>query len=115
MIERTNSVPLSSFFQGEQQTQTKRSLVIKASMSGTMRTFAEWLRVLALRSIGLVRDLAAKRILRRAIREPHQLDDRTLADLGVTRGKIESAVRNGLLTRVTHKHLGHAATARSRR
>jgi hypothetical protein len=33
------------------------------------------------------------------MRELHRLDDRTLADIGLTRGEIESAVRHGLPTR----------------
>jgi uncharacterized protein YjiS (DUF1127 family) len=102
MFERNNSVPLSSFVQAERLARVERGLVIKACMRGTMRRFAEWLRVLGVLSIRLARDLAAKRVLRSAIRELHQLDDRMLADIGITRGEIESAVRNGLPTRVTH-------------
>jgi uncharacterized protein YjiS (DUF1127 family) len=103
MLEN-KSVSPSLFFQGEQQAQINRSLDIKACMSRTMRTFAEWLRVLASRSIVLVRDLAARRVVSRAIRELHQLDDRTLADIGVTRGEIESAVarRTSLLSTGIH-------------
>jgi len=40
----------------------------------------------------LAGDLAAERLLRSAIRELHQLDDRTLADIGITRCEIEYAV-----------------------
>jgi|GraSoi2013_100cm_1033763.scaffolds.fasta_scaffold12630_5 uncharacterized protein YjiS (DUF1127 family) len=101
MFERNNSVPLSSFVQAERLARVERDLVIKACMRGTMRRFAEWLRVLGVLSIRLARDLAAKRVLRSAIRELHQLDDRMLAHIGITRGEIESVVRNGLPTRVT--------------
>jgi hypothetical protein len=38
------------------------------------------------------------------MRELHRLDDRTLADIGVTRGEIESAVRDGLPTRKLREH-----------
>jgi uncharacterized protein YjiS (DUF1127 family) len=109
MFERNNSVPLSSFFQAERQARIERRLLIKASMRDTMHRFAEWLRVLCVLSIRLARDLAAKRVLRSAIRELHQLDDRMLADIGITRGEIESAVRNGLPTRLTHTGASHHA------
>jgi uncharacterized protein YjiS (DUF1127 family) len=107
MFERNNSVPLSSFVQAERLARVERDLVIKACMRGTMRRFAEWLRVLGVLSIRLARDLAAKRLLRSAIRELHQLDDRMLADIGITRGEIESVVRNGLPSRVTHTEASH--------
>jgi uncharacterized protein YjiS (DUF1127 family) len=109
MFERNNPVPLSSFVQAERLARVERGLVIKACMRGTMRRFAEWLRVLSVLSIRLARDLAAKRLLRSAIRELHQLDDRKLADIGITRGEIESALRNGLPTRVTHTGASHHA------
>ena len=109
MLERNNSVPLSSFVQAERLARVERGFVIKACVRGTMRRFAEWLRVLGVFSIRLARDLAAKRVLRSAIRELHQLDDRMLADIGISRGEIESAVRNGLPTRVTHTGASHHA------
>ena len=77
MFERNNSVPLSSFVQAERLARVERNLVIKACMGGTMRGFAEWLRVLGVLSTRLARDLAAKRVLRSAI---HQLYDRMVAD-----------------------------------
>ena len=109
MLERNNSVPLSSFVQAERLARVERGFVIKACVRGTMRRFAEWLRVLGVLSIRLARDLAAKRVLRRAIRELHQLDDRMLADIGISRGEIESAVRNGLPTRVIQTGASHHA------
>jgi uncharacterized protein YjiS (DUF1127 family) len=109
MLERNNSVPLSSFVQAERLARVERGFVIKACVRGTMRRFAEWLRVLGVFSIRLARDLAAKRVLRSAIRELHQLDDRMLADIGISRGEIESAVRNGLPTRVIQTGASHHA------
>jgi uncharacterized protein YjiS (DUF1127 family) len=97
MLERNNSVPLSSFFQAERQARIERRLVIKAWRRRTMRRFAERLRALGLWSIRLASDLAAKRALRSAIRELHQLDDRMLRDIGITRCEIESAARQSLL------------------
>jgi uncharacterized protein YjiS (DUF1127 family) len=109
MLERNNSVPLSSFVQAERLARVERGSGIKACVRGSMRRFAEWLRVLGVLSIRLARDLAAKRVLRRAIRELHQLDDRMLADIGISRGEIEPAVRNGLPTHVTHTGASHHA------
>ena len=107
MSKRNNSVPLSSFLQAERQARSERSFVIRTCMRGTMRRFAEWLRCLGLWALRLARDLAIKRLVRSAIRELHQLDDRTLADIGVTRGEIETAVRNGLPTRVPNELRQH--------
>ena len=109
MLERNNSVPLSSFVQAARLAHVERGSVIKSCVLGTMRRFAEWLRVLGVLSIRLARDLSAKQLLRGAIHELHQLDDRMLADIGITRGEIESAVRHGLPTRVTHTGASHHA------
>jgi uncharacterized protein YjiS (DUF1127 family) len=103
MSERVDTVPLLSFIEGERRARIKRTVVIEAYLRGTLHTFYEWLRVVAVGSIRVLHDLAARRCLRRAIRELHQLDDRTLADIGVTRGEIESAVREGLPMRPLRK------------
>jgi uncharacterized protein YjiS (DUF1127 family) len=98
MFEKGHSV--SSFpFKIERQVRIERSLVDGACVRGVMHAFARGLRVLPSLGTPLVRDLATKWVLRRAMRELHRLDDRTLADIGVTRGEIESAVRHGLPTR----------------
>src|SRR5262245_44997490 len=96
MSERVDSLPLSSFIEGERRARIKRTLVIEACLRGTLHTFSEWLRVAAVRGARVLQGLAARRCLRRAIRELHRLDDRTLRDIGVTRGEIESAVCEGL-------------------
>ena len=103
MFEKGNSV--SSFpFKNEQQVRIEDSFVGGVCVRGVMHAFARGLRVLPSRGIPLVRDLATKWVLRRAMRELHRLDDRTLADIGVTRGEIESAVRHGLPTRKLREH-----------
>src|SRR5260370_9873100 len=66
---------------------------------GTMSRLAEWLSALGTWGTRLARDLADERLLRSAIRELHQLDDRTLADIGIPRCGIEFAVRQGRLPR----------------
>jgi uncharacterized protein YjiS (DUF1127 family) len=84
MSKKDNSVPLFLSFEIERQARIKRSLVIQSCVRGTVRAFAEWLRILVLRSTQLARGLAAKRRLCSAIRELQQFDDRMLADIGVT-------------------------------
>ena len=103
MSQPHNCAPLLSFFECEQQARIMRSLVIQACTRGTMRAFAHWLRVLALRATRWARGLSAQHRLRRAVRELHRLDDRMLRDIGVTRGEIESAVRDGLPARMMRK------------
>ncbi len=77
MLERNNSMPLSLFLQAERHARIERSLVINDCIRGTMRKLAEWLSALGAWGTRLARDLAAERLLRSAIRELHQLDDRT--------------------------------------
>jgi uncharacterized protein YjiS (DUF1127 family) len=103
MSQTHNCAPLFSFFEREQQARIKRSLVIQACIRGTTRAFAQWLRVLVLRATRRARGLSAQHRLRRAVRELHRLDDRMLRDIGVTRGEIESAVRDGLPARMMRK------------
>jgi uncharacterized protein YjiS (DUF1127 family) len=100
MSQTHNCAPLLSFFEREPQARIMRSLVIQACRRSTMRAFAQWLRVLAVRGTRLARGLSAQRRLRSAVRELHRLDDRMLRDIGVTRGEIESAVRDGLSARM---------------
>ena len=95
MFEKGTSVSLPSF-EIERQAMLERRLVISACVRGTILTFARGLRVLASRGIRLSRDLVTQRLLRRAMRELYRLDDRTLADMGLTRGEIETAVRYGV-------------------
>ena len=68
-------------------------------MRTAMRAAAKWLRVLCLRDRRFARGVAAERRWRRAVRELQSLDDRALKDIGVWRGEIEFAVRNGLPAR----------------
>ena len=91
-MERNNSMPLSLFLQAERDTRIERSIIINDCMRGTICEFAEWLCALGAWGTRLAGDLAAERLLRSAIRELHQLDDRTLADIGITRCEIEYAV-----------------------
>ena len=107
MSERVDTVPLLSFIEGERRARIKRTVVMDACLRGTLHTFSEWLRVVAVGSARVLHDLAARRCLRRAIRELHQLDDRALADIGLTRCEIVSAVREGLPMRPLRKPRRH--------
>jgi uncharacterized protein YjiS (DUF1127 family) len=94
MFERNSSLPLSLFLPAERQARID-GLFIKARVRAIIRNQAEWLSALGAWGTRLRRDLADERLLRRAIRELHELDDRALADIGITRGGIEFAVRHG--------------------
>src|SRR5262249_8919872 len=93
MFENDNSIHLWSF-ELHRQAAIQRNLVIQAYVRAAARASAEWLRVLSVRGARLVRNLAAERRRRRAIRELQRLDDRMLHDIGGSRGDIEFAVRN---------------------
>src|SRR5262245_29359378 len=89
MFDRNNSLPLSLLLPAE------RHARIDNLSRGAMRRLAEWLSALGAWGTRLARNLADERLVRNAIRELHQLDDRALADIGITRCGIESAVRHG--------------------
>jgi uncharacterized protein YjiS (DUF1127 family) len=89
-----NFPPLSSF-ELERQAAIARNLFIQ----GCVRAARKWLRLRVLRSARFARGLAAERRRRRAIRQLQRLDDRTLRDIGIHRGEIEFAVRNGVPAR----------------
>ena len=91
----TGNFPLLSSFELERQAAIQRSLAIQACTRAAVR----WLRLLVLRSARFARGLAAERRRRRAIRQLQRLDDRTLRDIGIHRGEIEFAVRNGVPAR----------------
>src|SRR5262245_41773791 len=95
MFRSDNRIPQVSSYEIERRIRIERSLAISGFIRDVLRTFARWLHVLVLRGIRLVRGLAAERRRRRAIFELARFDDRILADMGVTRGEIEFAVRNG--------------------
>ena len=95
MLKRDDRIPLFPYSEFERQIRIERSLAIRAFVRDVSYEFARWARVVALRGVRLVRSLAAERRRRKAIFELQQFDDRSLADMGVRRGEIEFAVRNG--------------------
>jgi uncharacterized protein YjiS (DUF1127 family) len=96
MFEIANPRRQPSSFELERQARLARG-------SGISGKLAAWLRVLVRRSVRLARNWAAERLLRQAVHALDQLDDRTLADIGVRHCGIEFAVRNGLPGRPTPK------------
>ena len=95
MLQRNDSMPPFLFLKVAQHARIERGLAINDCMRGTIRKLAEWRSALGAWGTRLARDWTARRLLRNAIRELHQLDDRALADIGITRGEIEFAVRHG--------------------
>ena len=65
MSQTHNCARLFSFFECNQQARIMRSLIIQACMRSTMRAFAHWLRVLALRGTRWARGRSAQHRLRR--------------------------------------------------
>jgi uncharacterized protein YjiS (DUF1127 family) len=97
MSEQINSIePISSFRLMHGARQERSALMaaylrsgaayIATSLGGYVRYFAE-----------LARRLAHELYLRNATRTLQQSDDHILADIGLRRGEIEYAVRNGRL------------------
>lgn len=79
-----------SFYDIERQARRERDRILAACVRSLGREFAQWLVATAAR---LARLCAAELSRRRAARALHALDDHALADLGVARSGIESAVR----------------------
>jgi uncharacterized protein YjiS (DUF1127 family) len=103
MFEIANPRRQPSSFDLERQARLARGFALSACLQGAGRGLAAWLRILVRRSVRLARNWAAERLLRQAVHALDQLDDRTLADIGVRRCGIEFAVRNGLPGRPTPK------------
>ena len=95
MFERDKSVPFPSFMEIERQAGLERDRIIRAYVRGTARAFGQWIGALIAAGTRLVGWLAAESRRRRAIRELHRLDDRTLADIGLSRSLIEYTVSHG--------------------
>lgn len=95
MSQTDNPMPPLSSFELERQAAIERNLFIHACM----RAAVKWLRMLVLRGARFARRRAVERGRRSAIRQLQQLDDRALRDIGIHRGEIEFAVRNGAAAR----------------
>jgi uncharacterized protein YjiS (DUF1127 family) len=96
-----------SFYEIERRARREQSILINAYMRMLARGFAEWLRALVQESARLARHLTAEGRGRAAVRALQQLDDRTLADIGVARSEIEVAVRSGQPVRTTRRQRQH--------
>jgi uncharacterized protein YjiS (DUF1127 family) len=107
MFKKDNFIPPLSSHELHRQAAIERNLVIQAYMRTAMRAAAKWLRALVLRGRQFARRVAAERRWRRDVRELQRLDDRVLKDIGLCRGQIEFAVRNGLPLRASRKPRRH--------
>ena len=101
MLKHDNRILQVPYIEIERQIRIERSLAISAFVRDALCAIARWLRIFALRGVRLVRDLAAERKRRKAAFELQGFDDRSLADMGITRGEIGFAVRNGRPRQVT--------------
>jgi uncharacterized protein YjiS (DUF1127 family) len=96
MFEIADPPRQPSSFEIERAVRRARNLAIGAAIGRAASGVAGWLRFAVRRSARLARYWAAERLRRKAVRALDQLDDRTLADIGVRRCEIEFAVRHGL-------------------
>jgi uncharacterized protein YjiS (DUF1127 family) len=107
MLKGNDRIRQFPYFELERQIRIERSLAVSAFVRDVLCACARWVGVLASRGVRLARSLAAERSRRKAIFELQRFDDRSLADIGVTRGEIESAVRTG-----RPRHFAQAAEMR---
>jgi uncharacterized protein YjiS (DUF1127 family) len=95
MFKNENAALQPSSFELHQWARHQRRLIMHDCIRSLRREFVAWLRELALQGAELARGVAVEARRRTAIRALHELDDRTLADIGVPRSGIETAVRGG--------------------
>jgi uncharacterized protein YjiS (DUF1127 family) len=86
---------LRSFYEIERYARRERGRILGAWMRDMARNCADWIRELAREGARLARKRVAEQRRHSAIRVLHSLDDRILADMGISRGEIEFVVRNG--------------------
>jgi uncharacterized protein YjiS (DUF1127 family) len=109
---------LRSFYEIERFARRERGRFLGVWMRDMARKCAQWIRELAREGVRLARRHVAEQRRRSAIRVLHGLDDRILADMGISRGEIEFVVRNGRpvyavrLLRRWHRVGGHVAPQR---
>jgi uncharacterized protein YjiS (DUF1127 family) len=108
MLKLDGRLPQFPYFGIERQIHFESSVAASTFVRDVLCAFARWVRVLTSRGVRLALSLAAERSQRRAIFELQRFDDRGLADMGLTRGEIEFAVRNG-----RPRHLAQAAEIRA--
>lgn len=91
------TAPMSRPSAHELQRQARRAQarMVNAFIGSTARKLADWLTAPVRNGAKLARALASEWRLRQDIRTLRQFGDRTLRDMGLTRGEIEHVVRNG--------------------
>jgi len=84
-----------SSYEFARQAHTERTLLMRAYVQSTAHGLAALIADLAKTVIKLVKRIMAEQRLRRDMRALQKFDDRTLADIGVSRGALEYLLRKG--------------------
>jgi uncharacterized protein YjiS (DUF1127 family) len=84
-----------SSYEFARQAHMERTLFMRAYLQSAARGLAALIGDLAENVIKLVKRMMAEQRLRRDMRALQKFDDRTLADIGVSRGALEYLLRKG--------------------
>ena len=95
MFEFETGMSRPSAHELHRQARREQARVVNALIGSAARLLADWLATPARSGTKIVHALAAEWRLRQDIRALRQFGDRTLRDMGLTRGEIEHVVRNG--------------------
>jgi len=95
MLTTETSLRRQPFFEAQLRARHLRSLLAHALARQLAQTVSRWLRALASKGRQQMLRLANEWYQRRAIQALNKLDDRMLADMGLSRGDIENVVRCG--------------------
>jgi uncharacterized protein YjiS (DUF1127 family) len=93
MFETAMSRPTA--YELQRQARREQARMINAFVVSAARKLADWLIAPVRNGAKVAHAVAAEWRLRQDIRTLRQFGDRTLRDMGLTRGEIEHVVRNG--------------------
>jgi uncharacterized protein YjiS (DUF1127 family) len=94
-MSENKNFSLRSFYEIECYARRERGRLIGAWLQDMARHGAQWVRGLARQLARLARRRAVERQRQSAVHALNSLDDRILADMGISRGEIEFVVRHG--------------------